>query len=123
MIERRASPRHRVLKRGTIAFPGGGAVDCTVRNISSSGARVDVATPMCPPESFTLLIDSDQFTRRCHAVWARDRHIGLVFESIANSPEAPFRRISKSYSDLQGHDQALYLCAMTRRHCLTCLRR
>lgn len=80
MIERRVSPRHRVLKRGTLAFPGGGAVDCTVRNISSSGARVDVANPMGVPETFTLMIDSDQFARRCHAVWARDRQMGIAFE-------------------------------------------
>ncbi len=80
MIERRVSPRHRVLKRGMLAFPGGGAVDCTVRNISPSGARVDIANPMGLPETFTLMIESDHFMRRCHAVWANDRRMGVAFD-------------------------------------------
>ena len=44
MIEKRASYRHRVLKQGTIAFRGGGKIDCVVRNLSPGGARLEVAT-------------------------------------------------------------------------------
>ena len=80
MHEKRAAQRHRVLKHGTIAFPGGGAVDCTVRNISATGARVDVDNPMCLPPNLTLFIEADHFTRRCHPVWAQDRRIGLAFD-------------------------------------------
>ena len=80
MIEKRAAPRSRVLKRGMIAFGGGGGVDCTVRNLSTTGARVDVACPMGLPESFTLVIESDQFIRRCHSVWSKDSRIGVAFD-------------------------------------------
>jgi hypothetical protein len=80
MIEKRAIPRHRVLKRGTLAFNGGGGLDCTVRNISSNGARIDLASPVGVPESFTLVIEADQFMRRCHAVWSSEQRMGVAFD-------------------------------------------
>jgi hypothetical protein len=80
MIEKRAVPRHRVLKGGTLAFSGGGSVDCTVRNISSNGARVDIAYPVGLPEAFMLVIETDQFMRRCHAVWSSQLRIGVAFD-------------------------------------------
>ncbi len=80
MIEKRAAQRYRVLKRGTIAFGGGGGVDCTVRNLSSNGARLDVASPIGLPPSFMLVIEADQFIRRCRPVWSADQRIGVAFE-------------------------------------------
>ena len=79
IIEKRAAPRHRVLKRGLIAF-GGGGVDCTVRNLSATGARVDIETMVGLPDSFLLVIETDQFMRRGHAVWFKDRKLGIAFE-------------------------------------------
>jgi hypothetical protein len=79
MIERRATPRHRVLKRGTIAF-GGAGIDCMVRNLSPDGARIEVTSPFGLPENFTLVIETDQLLRRCHQVWSAERKIGLAFE-------------------------------------------
>jgi PilZ domain len=80
MIEKRASPRYRVLKQGTIAFRGGGRIDCMVRNISQGGARLEVATPFGLHGSFTLAIASDHFTRDCRAVWNIEQHVGVAFE-------------------------------------------
>jgi hypothetical protein len=80
MIEKRTAPRHRVLKRGTLAFVDGGGVDCTVRNISSNGARLDIANPVGLPSSFKLVIEADQFIRRCHPVWSNDNRIGVAFD-------------------------------------------
>ncbi len=83
MIEKRAAPRHRVLKRGTLTFSGGGGVECMVRNISSGGARLEVANPFGLPASFTLFIETDQITRRCHPVWCSDNRIGVAFDQVA----------------------------------------
>ncbi len=80
MIEKRTVPRHRVLKRGTLAFKGGGGLDCTVRNISQTGARLDIASPVGVPAVFTLVIEADRFMRRCHAVWSNEQHIGVAFD-------------------------------------------
>jgi hypothetical protein len=80
VIEKRASPRHRVLKQGTIAFRGGGGIDCMVRNISQTGARLEVATPVGLPDSFTLVIATDHFLRDCRAVWSIEKRVGVAFE-------------------------------------------
>lgn len=45
MDNKRTAPRHRVLKAGTIEF-GGGGISCTVRNLSASGAALDVESPL-----------------------------------------------------------------------------
>jgi hypothetical protein len=80
MIERRTVPRQRVLKHGTLTFSSGGGVDCTVRNISLGGARLDVANPFGLPQSFMLVIETDRFMRRCRPVWCRDTRIGVAFD-------------------------------------------
>jgi hypothetical protein len=79
MNEHRAAPRHRVLKAGTISF-GGGAIDCTVRNISETGAALDVVTPLFIPDRFTLIIQSEQLNRPCHIVWRREKRMGVAFD-------------------------------------------
>jgi hypothetical protein len=78
-IEKRSAPRYKVLKGATIAF-GGNGVECTVRNLSSSGAAVEVANPLGLPPSFMLVIEADQFIRRCRPVWRSDKRIGVAFD-------------------------------------------
>jgi hypothetical protein len=79
MIEKRRTPRFRVLKGGTIAFDGNGLA-CTVRNLSVGGAAIDVASPVSIPPSFMLVIEADQFIRRCHPVWSKGKRIGVAFD-------------------------------------------
>jgi hypothetical protein len=79
MIEKRAAPRQRVLKRGMIACDGS-SVDCLVRNLSATGARVDVESPVALPASFLLVIEADQFLRRGRKVWFKERHLGIAFD-------------------------------------------
>ncbi len=79
MEEHRIAPRHRVLKAGTIAF-GGGAIDCTVRNISDTGAALDVVTPLFIPDRFTLVVQTDHLKRPCHIVWRKERRMGVAFD-------------------------------------------
>jgi hypothetical protein len=79
MSENRVAARHRVLKAGTIEF-GGGAIDCTVRNVSNTGAALDVISPMGIPEKFTLLLPSDGLHLPCHVVWRKERRLGVAFD-------------------------------------------
>jgi PilZ domain len=58
MVESRRTPRHRVLKAGTIEF-GGGAIDCTVRNLSNTGAALEVSNQIGIPEKFALVVPGD----------------------------------------------------------------
>jgi hypothetical protein len=79
MIEKRSATRHRVYKRGTISFNGAG-FDCTVRNLSARGARIDVDGLVPLPEHFDLVIESDKVTYRCRMIWSSAQRIGVVFE-------------------------------------------
>jgi PilZ domain len=76
--EHRAAPRHRVLKAGTIEF-GGGGIDCTVRNLSASGAALDVVSPLGIPERFTLVLPADGVQKPCQVVWRKEKRIGVIF--------------------------------------------
>jgi len=77
--ERRAAPRHQVLKGATIAF-GGNGLPCTVHNLSAGGAALDFASSISLPPSFMLEIKADQFIRRCRPVWSHDKRIGVAFD-------------------------------------------
>jgi hypothetical protein len=76
MEEKRIARRNRVLKAGTIEF-GGGEIDCTIRNISETGA---VVTPLFIPDRFTLVVPSEQLKRPCHVVWRKEKWMGIAFD-------------------------------------------
>ena len=78
MQEHRASPRHRTFKAGTIAFNRAGGISCTVRNLSETGACLEVATPLGIPDDFTL--QHDHLQRTCRVVWRAPKRIGVVFK-------------------------------------------
>src|ERR1700694_1331718 len=49
MVETRIAPRYRVSKAGTIEFIGG-TIDCVVRNLSVTGAALEVSNQTGIPE-------------------------------------------------------------------------
>jgi len=77
MVQKRTTQRQRVLKAGTIEFNGGG-IDCTMRNVSATGAALDVTSPIGIPERFTLVSNGSRF--RCHVVWRKEKRIGVAFD-------------------------------------------
>ena len=79
MTNKRSAPRHRVLKAGTIAFSGAG-IDCTVRNLSETGAAFEVTSVVGIPTDFSLVIQSDNINRKCRVVWRKLNRIGVTFE-------------------------------------------
>jgi hypothetical protein len=79
MNEKRIAPRNRVLKGGTIGLAGGGVINCMVRNISSTGAALEVETPMGVPDDFELVILADHFKRHCHVQWRKGQRLGVTF--------------------------------------------
>ena len=82
-MEKRGADRHRVLKAGTIEF-GGGAINCTVRNLSNSGAALDVAGPLGIPDRFTLVLLANGHHKSCRVVWRKEKRIGVTFDSNAH---------------------------------------
>ena len=79
--EHREAPRRRLLKAGRIAFGGGAAFDCTVRNLSETGAALEVISPVGIPDHFTLVIEADHIHVPCRVVWRKQTRIGVHFET------------------------------------------
>ncbi len=75
----RFAPRRRVLKAGSISF-GGAAIDCTVRNISETGAALEVVSPLYIPDRFNLIVQSDSLNQPCRVVWRKHRRMGVAFD-------------------------------------------
>jgi len=79
MVEKRTFSRHRVLKAGTIEF-NGGAITCMVRNMSDTGAMLDVTSPVGIPEHFTLILQADGRRMPCRVAWRKEKRIGVAFK-------------------------------------------
>lgn len=76
---KRAAPRQRVLKSGIIEF-NGGTIDCVVRNVSQTGAALEVASSLGLPSEFNLRISGNQTNQPCQVVWRRENRIGVAFK-------------------------------------------
>jgi hypothetical protein len=80
MAERRIYPRHRTLKAGKIVFNHHfSVVDCTVRNLSAHGARLDVPSTFGIPDDFDLLVEPDKAMRARRVAWKDEHRLGVTF--------------------------------------------
>jgi hypothetical protein len=77
--EHRIAQRRRVLKAGSITFAGGAAITCTVRNFSSTGAALEVVSPVGIPDQFKLIVEMEHSVRLCEVVWRKEKRIGVRF--------------------------------------------
>ena len=80
-MEQRAAYRQRVLKAGSIEFDGS-IVDCIVRNISESGAGIEVTSPVSIPHEVTLNIPTRDVRQHCYIVWRKERRMGVRFAGM-----------------------------------------
>lgn len=66
--ERRVAPRRRVLKGAQVLIDGGAIVfDCTIRDVSASGARFSLGIFQALPKHFEL-VTNDLGRHRCELV-------------------------------------------------------
>jgi len=75
--DRRSSPRTKTLKGAQLFWPAGSAVKCIVRNLSETGAKIEVHSPV--PATFDLVFDSDQTRHSCRVVWRKEPMMGVRF--------------------------------------------
>ena len=59
---------------------GGGAIDCTVRNLSNTGAALEVTSPIGIPDQFILVLPADGLHMPCHVIWRKQKRIGVTFD-------------------------------------------
>jgi hypothetical protein len=79
MVDTRTAPRYRVSKAGTIEFVGG-AINCVVRNLSLTGAAIEVSNQAGIPERFILVMPDDGLRLLCHVVRRTGFRIGVAFD-------------------------------------------
>jgi PilZ domain len=79
-MERRQQVRSRTLKTARIIFnEHRSVIDCTVRNLTSGGACLNVESAIGIPERFDVLFDADKSVRPCRKVWHKERRLGVEF--------------------------------------------
>lgn len=75
---RRRALRSRTYKSGTISL-GDGSVDCLVRNLSATGACLEIKGPAAVPDDFKLVIKPENLFRTCKVVWRERHQVGVLF--------------------------------------------
>jgi hypothetical protein len=78
MSENRVATRKRILKAGRIDF-GSGVIDCVARNISATGASLEVESHLGIPETFDLVIVADRSRKPSQVVWRKEKRLGVRF--------------------------------------------
>jgi hypothetical protein len=79
--ERRPKPRKRVLLKGIVTYGNGTfSFDCIFRNLSETGARIDVGNNSQIPSTFHLINVRDSVVYKAKQVWHRGTEVGVSFE-------------------------------------------
>lgn len=79
---KRRARRFRVLKQGKIILPNGMTViDCTVRDLSETGARLLCGDHGAIPNTFRLVFPYDRTMRETEVIWRRPDQLGVRFTS------------------------------------------
>ena len=78
--DNRDAQRHRTLKGGRIVVNDGfSTFDCTVRNLSETGAKLEVTSSLPIPQRFELAMhDGRRFA--CEVAWRTETEIGVHFK-------------------------------------------
>jgi hypothetical protein len=79
MVETRIAPRYRVMKRAQIEY-GGDEIPCTVRDLSITGAALEVSNPTVVPAKFILVVPEDGLRLPCRVIRRTEFRIGVAFE-------------------------------------------
>ena len=77
--DNRDALRHRTLKGGRIVVNDGfSTFDCTVRNLSETGAKLEVTSSLPIPQRFELAMhDGRRFA--CEVAWRTETEVGVKF--------------------------------------------
>ncbi|SPP95748.1 protein of unknown function [Bradyrhizobium vignae] len=82
MSDHRAAIRHHTLRTGIVEFDNGSgstvSVPCTIRDVSGTGARLELNSSLWVAEQF-MLIFSSGLRKDCRVAWRKARLIGSAF--------------------------------------------
>lgn len=81
--EKRSEPRYTVRKGGRVICSDGTTVDCTIRDASAKGARLEFQHSAFLPDQFILQIGSGDLIKGrvpCKTKWSRARTAGVELQ-------------------------------------------
>ena len=79
--ERRRWPRKRSFLKGTVFYNHRhSSIECTVRDFTDYGCRLEFAAPVTLPDSVELEIPSREQTLTAHIRWRKDDEIGVSLD-------------------------------------------
>jgi hypothetical protein len=82
LAERRSRPRKKVLFAGVIVYGEGCyAINCRIRDLTDSSARVALPGSQDLPEEFYLINMKDQTAHKARMVWRKQDEVGLALEA------------------------------------------
>jgi hypothetical protein len=79
--QRRVAKRQRVLKSAKIVLDNWRALDCQLRDVSATGARIKIANTTEVPDLFRLYTATDNMIRDVKLAWRRHNEVGVIFDS------------------------------------------
>ncbi len=79
MAERRQYPRLRVLKGAKIVLGTTSLFDCVVRNLTNTGARVEIPSSVDLPDVAAITFDGGRTCRPCRLAWRSLNEAGVQF--------------------------------------------
>ena len=87
MSELRRETRLRTFLKGRIIFNNGNSsMDCLIRDLSASGARLMLSQTATLPAAFDLIIPAKGLTHKATLRWRKDDSIGVTFAEEAARP-------------------------------------
>ena len=79
MVESRRALRLKVVKAAKTAF-GGRNIDCVVRNLSATGAALEVSSHAGISAKFTPVLPAEKLQLVSRIVWCPSYRLGVVFD-------------------------------------------
>jgi uncharacterized protein YceH (UPF0502 family) len=99
MNERRNASRQKSFLRGSIQFNNRRTViDCLVRDISASGARLIFSDSVTVPDVLELYIPQREQTLRAHVQWRRGEELGVAVTKSGRAP-APSKQVDDDLAE------------------------
>ena len=79
-LEKRLAPRRNTMIEATVIYDGGRSrARCIIRNLSDTGACLEIATGRVPDERFQLVIKPECLVRICEVAWRKAEKVGVRF--------------------------------------------
>ena len=78
-MEHRSAARVKTLKGGRIIFNRGPDISCIIRNLSETGASLEVKSQRGIPDAFWLMINRELTKRDCRVMWRGVNRMGVSF--------------------------------------------